>query len=169
MTATKLYNFADRQLDRQIEEIINFLNKPEGVKFKITPEGGYAVRLINKTGAASVKGTVITTSDTTDNAFKVQSAEFEACGVVYENGIADGSECWVVVTGIAEVLLKNGTASTRGYWTKCADTDGRAEVTTAPSGLGALATSEHFKEIGHCLESKGAGTNVLAKIVLHFN
>jgi len=27
----------------------------------------------------------------------------------------------------------------------------------------------HFREIGHCLESKEAGTDVLCKIALHFN
>jgi len=140
-----------------------------GAKFRITAEGGYAVKLTNKTGAASVKGSVVTTGGTIDNSFILQSSEFEAAGIVYETGVADGAECWVVITGIAEVLLKDGTAATRGNWTKCADTDGRAEVTTAPSGIGALATSEHFREIGHCLESKDAGTNVLAKLVLHFN
>jgi len=169
MPAHKTHNSENRKLDAQLEEIVHYLNNPEGEKFKITPEGGYAIRLTNDTGAASVKGSVVTTGGTVDNSFVLQSAEFEAIGVAYEDGIADGSECWVVVSGIAEVLLKDGTAATRGYWAKCADTDGRALVTTPPTGIGALSTSEHFMEIGHCLTSKDAGTNVLAKIVLHFN
>ena len=169
MPAHKTHNAENRKLDAQLEEIVHYLNSPEGEKFKTTPEGGYAIRLTNDTGAVSVKGSVVTAGATVDNSFKLQAAEFEAVGIVYEDGIADGSECWVVVGGIAEALLKDGTAATRGYWTRCADTDGRALVTTPPSGIGAIATSDHFKEIGHCLESKDAGTNVLAKLVLHFN
>lgn len=140
-----------------------------GGKVAFTPEGGLAVKLTNKTGAASVRGTVLTMSDGYDNAFELQTAEFDGVAVCYETGVADGSEAWCVVSGIAEVLLKDGTAATHGSWTKCADTDGRAEVTTPPTGIGALAVSEHFKEIGHCIEDKASGTDVLAKIVLHFN
>ena len=137
-------------------------------KVMMTPEGGIAVRLTNKTGSASVKGTVIAASSTTDNAFALQSNEYDAFGVVYEAGIADGQECWVVVFGIAEVLLKDTTASTRGYIALCADTDGRF-IATAPSGSPPMATDTHFKEIGHVIESKGAGTDVLCKCVIHFN
>lgn len=136
---------------------------------KFTAEGGLAIKLVNKTGSNSVKGTVVRTGTVNDTSFSVQTEEFEAIGIVYEDEIADGNDCFVVVSGIAEVLLKDGTAATRGYWVKCADTDGRAEVTTPPTGIGALSTSEHFKEIGHCIESKSSGTDVLAKIVLHFN
>ena len=56
-----------------------------------------------------------------------------------------------------------------GYWVKAADDDGRAEVTTSPSGVGAMTANEHFREIGHCLETVADGTDVLAKVVLHFN
>jgi hypothetical protein len=136
---------------------------------KFTPEGGLAVLLTNKTGAASVKGTVVTTGAVVDNSFEVQAAEYEAAGIVYDSGVADGSDCWVVVSGIAEVLMKDGVAPIRGDWCKCADTDGRAEATVPPVGIGALTVSEHFKEVGHCLESKAAGTDVLAKVLLHFN
>jgi hypothetical protein len=139
-------------------------------KAVITPEGGIAVSLINKTGVSSVKGSVVSTSTTTDNAFTLQANEFDSIGVVYTDGVADGSDCLVVVSGIAEVLLKNGTASTRGYWVKCADTDGRADASNSmPSGGSFALVDDHFKEVGHCLESKVAGTNVLAKCVLHQN
>jgi hypothetical protein len=49
-----------------------------------------------------------------------------------------------------------------------ADTDGRANVVANP-GSGLPATDLHFKECGHFIESKAAGTNVLAKAVIHFN
>lgn len=136
---------------------------------KFTPEGGLAILMTNRTGAASVKGSVVTTSSAYDKAFSLQTEEFEAAGIVYDSGVADGSECWVVASGIADVLIKDGVAPVRGSWTKCADVDGRGEPTIPPSGIGALAVSDHFREIGHCLESKAAGTNVLAKVLLHFN
>jgi len=143
--------------------------KAASTNVKFTPEGGLAIKLTNETGGNSVKGSVVHAGETVANSFELQSDEYDAIGVVYDDGIADGEECWVVVSGIAEVLLKDSTAATVGYWVKSADTDGRAEVTTAPSGIGAIAASEHFREIGHCLESATAGTDVLVKVVLHFN
>jgi len=139
-----------------------------GKNYLITPEGGFAVKLTNKTGAASVKGSLVHADETTDLAFSLQTVEFDTIGAVYEDGQPDGQPCFVVMSGIAEVLLEDGNAAVRGYWVKSSDTDGRAEVTTPPSGLGQVTTSEHFKEIGHCLESKDAGTDVLAKIAIHF-
>jgi len=86
-------------------------------------------------------------------------------GVMFEDGIADGQECWVVVSGIAEVLLVNSVATTRSYVAySSATVAGRIDTAaTVP------AATTHFREVGHTLESKTAGTNVLAKCVLHFN
>lgn len=152
---------------KTVSQIMTLLGLSATVKH--TAEGGIAVRLVNATGAASVKGSIVSAGTGTDGTFLLQAEEFDAMGVVYESGVANGQPCWVVVCGIAEVLLKDGTAATRGSWTKAADTDGRAEVTTPPVGVGALATSEHFREVGHCIQSAPAGVNVLAKVVLHFN
>lgn len=134
--------------------------------FKITKEGGYAIRLLNKTGANSVKGTVVMVSDTTDNAFKANIIDGDMpIGVVYESGIADGSACWVVVSGIADILLVDNIASTRGYVIYSSNTTaGRIDISeNAPAAI------THFREIGHSLESKVAGTNVLCKCAIHFN
>ena len=69
------------------------------------------------------------------------------------------------------MLLQDGTASTRGYWVRTSTTTaGRADATNvAPPGGTVSALEEHLKEIGHCLETKGSGTDVLAKCILHFN
>jgi hypothetical protein len=136
-------------------------------KLKRSVEGGLLIRLTNKTGSASVKGTLVKADTATDNAFILTGAnEVECIGVVYEAGVADGSECWIVVAGIAEVLLKDTTASTRGNWVETSDTAGRADATNAaPPGI----DPSHFQEIGHAIESKSGGTDVLAKIVMHFN
>jgi len=134
----------------------------------LTAEGGVAVKMTNKTGADTVKGTVVEASDSVDRAFDICPAdELDPIGVVYEAGVPDGSEALVVMYGIAEVLLEDGTASTRENWVGVsASQAGRANATTAaPPGL----VLNHFREMGHCLESKIAGTNVLAKIMMHFN
>lgn len=135
-------------------------------KWKITDEGGYAIKLTNKTGGASVKGTVVMVSDTTDNAFRANIVDSDMpIGVVYENSVADGQECFVVISGIAEVLLVNSVAITRGYIVySSATVAGRVD-----SAASAPAATQHFREIGHALESKVGGTNVLAKCSIHFN
>lgn len=164
----KTANFKDPILDRIIGEICRALQQPEWERFKITREGGFAIRLTNKTGAVSVKGTVITIATSADNAITLQTNEFDAIGVIYEDGRADGEEVWVVVTGRAQVLLADTTACTRGNLFICSPVDGRALAITNP-GSGLPATETHFKEIGHCTETVSAGTSKLAWAVLHFN
>jgi len=138
----------------------------------ITPEGGEARRILNKTGSASVKGTVVGISTVTDESFVVAPANSpQQIGVVYESGVADGSYCWVVTDGRAQVLLKDSTSSTRGNFVKVSDdTAGRADATLSdpPAGdTGAL--EDHMTEVGHALESKSGGTNVLCFIEIHRN
>ena len=155
---------------RKIHKIKKDMANAYSSKVKHTDIGGLAINLINKTGVNTVKGSIVSASSSSDNSFKLQASEYDAIGVVLEDGIADGQEAWVVISGVAEVLLENSTLSTRGNWVTCATTDGRANATaTAPSGGTIMALENHFKEIGHCLESKVAGTNVLAKCVIHFN
>jgi len=133
----------------------------------ITPEGGIAVKSKNKTGAASVKGTLLTASSTTDGGVDATGGSaYECVGVMYSDGVADGSDCYVVVSGIAEVLLKDSTSATRADWVGISDTAGRAEATAIPSPP---TDAGHFREIGHANESKASGTDVLCKIFLHFN
>lgn len=153
------------------DDTLRYENSSQFANFKITKEGGYAIKLLNNTGSSSVKGTLVSASPNIDNSFILQTNEFDTIGVVYEDGIANESSCWVVISGIAQVLLKNSTSATRGYWAIAADTDGRANI-TQPTPQPNNTLSEHtihFKEIGHCIESKNAGTDVLAKCVLHFN
>lgn len=131
-----------------------------------TNEWGFQVRLTNKTGGNSIKGEIVKASAGTDMAFdKVAADGLEPIGVIYEANVADGSECWIWVTGsVCQVLLKDTTGSTRGYWVSVSDTAGRADATTAAAPGVVLA---HFREIGHCLETKAGGTNVLARILFH--
>lgn len=147
------------------------LNTRLNNKILHTDIGGLAIQLTNKTGAPSIKGSVVSASTLNDMSIVLQSTELDSIGVVLESGIADGGLCWVVIQGIAEVLLKDNTAATRGNWVIAADTDGRANATQpTPQPNNTLSEhTTHFKEIGHCVESIVAGENKLAKVVLHFN
>lgn len=136
----------------------------------ITSEGGFYETFINKTGADSVKGTIVVanTANEVDNAVSIAPANSSfPIGVIYEDGIADGSNVKVVVYGKAQVLLKDTVASTRGWWCGVSDVAGRMyQSQTVPSA------TEHTYEIGHSLEYKAAGvagSNVLALVQIHFN
>ena len=134
-----------------------------------TNERGFLVKMINRTGGASVKGTLVAASTSADREAIKQANEYDTVGVVQEAGVAEGSEMWIWMTGsVCQVLFKDSVAATHGNILIAADTDGRAiDVTNPGSGLPAVET--HFKECGHVMESAGAGTDVLALAMLHFN
>lgn len=141
-------------------------------KILFTKEGGLAVRLINKTGAVSVKGTVVQPYNSTaiDNAVEKITQDIpDPIGVIYNDGIADGNYMWVVISGIADVLFIGNT--TRGHFARgfiSADVGYIAGyVLSEQVPVSPFATDKHFYEIGHIMESRvGAG---LAKVILHFN
>lgn len=134
-----------------------------------TNERGYLIKMINRTGASSVKGLLVSCSTATDREVIKQANEYDTIGVIEEAGVAEGSEMWVWMTGsVCQVLMKDTVAAVRGDILLAADTDGRAIGTSNP-GSGLPATDTHFKECGHFLESKTGGTDVLALAVLHFN
>ncbi len=137
----------------------------------ITPLGGIAIQLTNKTGAPSVKGTVTRLSAADDDSFILTDvSDNEPSGIVFEDGIADGSLCWVVILGIAEVLLVNTTAGTHGNWVFASATAGRADATlAAPPGGGIPELDQHMQEVGHCLQSIAGGVDVLCRILIQFN
>ena len=147
-------------------EITNASASVTGPKFKITPEGGYAIEMTNRNGSSVSKGMVVCSSKSYDFSFELSGVNsIDAVGVVYDPTISSGSDGYIVVSGIADVMLKNSTASTHGNFVYASDTAGRAlaDSVSPPS------TTEHWRELGHCIESKSSGTNVVAKCVLHFN
>ena len=131
----------------------------------VTPDGGFYITLTNKTGAVSKKGTIVVASTTQDNAVAIAPANSDSpIGIILENGIVDGQPVKVVVSGKAYVLLKDGLASTHGYWCGVSSTQaGRMSQLVNPN------PATHWAELGHSLESKTAGTDVLSLVVLHFN
>ena len=165
------------ELNAQLIRISERLNKIDdynvGIyndKIKLTPEGGLAIRLMNATGASSIKGYCVTTSDTKTEAVKLVPINVpDAIGVFYEAGISDGALAWIVIAGIADVYF--WMATTRGYLARTgltADTGeiaGQAMSEVVPTSP--FSVDKHFCEIGHILETRA--TPGLAKCVLHFN
>lgn len=99
------------------------------------PEGGVYQTFINATGGASVKGTLVQSSLTVNNAVESTPADSSMpIGVIYEDGIANGNPVKVFTYGRAEVLLKDGVASSRGYWCGVSDQAGRMyKAATVPA------------------------------------
>ena len=130
---------------------------------KITPEGGYAVKLTNMTGAPSIMGQIVGIKTGTNNAFDHTAVDATYnLGVVYEAGVEDAAECWVVVSGIAQVLMKN--AAVRGQMCRIPlnnDVGGAAGYAMAAEQPG---TASVYK-IGDVLET--AEAEVLCKVLLH--
>ena len=131
----------------------------DATKVKMTELGGIAVQMVNKTGAPSVKGTVVVASSTTDNGCAIaDTSADDAIGVIFDSGVADGSPVWVVVIGVAEVLIEDATeASRRAYVSMSTTVAGRANA----AGVAASTL-----DIGSCIKSADAGTTVLATVML---
>lgn len=137
----------------------------ESEKFKLTAIGGYAIKLTNKTGGNTVAGTVVCvyTATAIDDAFvSCPLSDDGAIGIVLDAGVSDGSEAWVVVSGIADVLMDAGGAVRGDRITTSGNTVGSGDVWNTGG-----AVARHFQEIGHCIESIGAGAG-LARCVVHF-
>ena len=129
---------------------------------KITDIGGYAIKLINRTGSNTVQGDVVQVSTAnTDAVIKAVSNSEIPIGVFLDSGIADGSRAWVVISGIADVH-SDTTGFSIGDWLRTDTVPGRVD-----GGSPAPDPVKHTQEIGHAVESAvGSG---LGRAVLHFN
>lgn len=133
-------------------------------KVKLTAEGGVAILMVNGTGGTSVVGNTVALDTSNDSKFILAPTNAEMpIGVVY-NAVADGASAWIVVAGIASVLFKDGVAPLHGSVAFSSSAAGRADCSATLPGV-----ESHNREIGHCMESKSAGTNVVANCLLHWN
>ncbi len=137
---------------------------------KFTPEGGIAIKVINDTGAASIKGMIVKASFTLDNGVSIIPIDNpDPIGIIYDDGIPNGEYIWIVTRGKAEVLYS--TPVTRGTFSRVPqslDTSpvaGQAINEALP--VPPFSTDKHFQEIGHPAESRG--TPGLAMTYIHFN
>lgn len=139
-------------------------------KAVFTEAGGMLVKLINKTGEASVIGTVVQADSTVNKGCsKIVKDVPTPIGVIHEEGIPDGQPVWVCIWGVCDVLYTNAAVRgqfARGFLTSdgASYVAGKALCEAAPTSP--FASDKHFYEIGHVLETTaGAG---LASTVLHF-
>ena len=126
-----------------------------------TDIGGDAIKLTNKTGGNTVAGQLVIASTGTADAFETAGiSDDRVIGVVLDAGVADGSEAWIMKSGIANVLIDAGGTALG---------DRIISSTTAGSGLvdNGPASPQHFQEIGHCIEAIGGAG--LARCVIHLN
>lgn len=142
-----------------------FSEKAGGSNCGFTPEGGIYQTFINNSGT-SVKGTIVIASASVDNAVDIApGASKSPIGIIYEDDIENGELVKVVTSGKAAVLLENTKHSTRGYWCGVSDTAGRMyQKISAPTTI-----TEHSREIGHSLENKNSGTDILSIVQLQFD
>lgn len=127
--------------------------------------------MINKTGAPSVKGTIVMMGTVVDDSFIVATASTAMpIGVVLDDGVPDGEYCRIVRDGPAQLLLKDTVSSAVGNWVYMSDVAGRADASlAAPPGGTVTALETHMSELGHCRETKTGGTDVLAWCIVHLN
>jgi hypothetical protein len=117
----------------------------------ITDEGGTTTVLVNDTGANSVKGTLVKGSSS--GASSVVAGDTTWVGVIYEDGIKDGNDVRVVVSGIAQVLLKDTIGATQGDLLGISSVAGRVDTT-------------YTVKVGQALETVAGGTDVLISVLL---
>ncbi len=127
----------------------------------ITPSGGLAIKLSNKTGSTISKGMLVKASSNDDNAV-VLATGTDAMGVSYED-ITDNSEGWIVVSGVAEVLPFSDDSPVRGDIVRIHESqNGYGDFSDTSSSTFEL----HSRVIGHCIKSASAGE--LATVVVKF-
>lgn len=141
----------------------------ESADVRLTPEGGLAIQLLNVTGSNVLKGSLLSSSPgTSDLSFVLCSSQYDGIGTAYEF-IPATKRGWVTISGVADFLLQNGTSAVRGDWIRASTVEGRCTPNSPPAGLGAITADEHFKEIGHCLETKAGAADVFVKGIIRFN
>lgn len=133
-------------------------------KAAITPEGGFAVYMLNNSGVQIDKGMCVRASTTVNEAVEACPIDDEfPVGIAYAN-IPNGSSGWIVIGGRAEVLVEAAAVPAAGYWLGVSNgTAGRARTQAGSPG----STVLHFREIGHALGAKDVNNLVYAFI--HFN
>lgn len=130
-------------------------------RVKMTPTGGLAINLINNTGLNTVAGQIVRADPNLTDSFNTAgNGELQAIGVVLEGGQPTATRAWVVVSGIADVLM-GGAGCAIGDRIIAGAVGGTGDVDNGP------AVAVHFQEVGHAIQADAIGGN-LARVVIHF-
>jgi hypothetical protein len=135
-------------IGRWAEDLVDQVNQLQSF---ITTEGGITSVLNNGTGANSIKGTLV--KGGASGASSVVAGDTSWVGVIYENNRSDGDTVRVVVSGIAQVLLKDTVGVTVGELVGISSVAGRVDTT-------------YTVKVGQVLETIIAGTDQLVTVLL---
>lgn len=123
-------------------------------------ERGSLAKIINRTGATSVKGTLVAASTAYSAAVMLPVTGYDVIGVVYESGIANGSSMWIWLPGShCRALLVNSTGMSRGQRMA-------ASLTTLGRMTTSTSDTDHAR-IGFSLQVQSGGTDILG--IIAFN
>jgi len=135
-----------------------------GPKVFITPEGGYAIQLVNNSGAILNPGEIVRADPANDDSVILAEIASELpLGICYTT-TPKLAPAWIVVAGMADVLIDNPGGCGRNYWVGVSgNVAGQGTAVNASPGNVPL----HFREIGHTIRQIGGAG--LVRCVLHFN
>lgn len=124
--------------------------------------GGLAIKLINKTGAPSVRGEVLANDVANDFSVTLTGISDEVAVCTFlEDGVPDGDWAWVVIQGVAPFKADAGGFG-KGDWLNTSATAGRAQGGAHPP-----SPVIHFQELGHAIQD--AAANAVGLGIIHFN
>ncbi len=125
---------------------------PGGRQFSLGRTAGdltcLTVPMTNRTGANSVAGDVVTIQLITNDYSFVKAAGLAStavCGVVVQNGIADGAPVLIAIAGLATVTCTTAGAVARGDILQTSATAGQAQTVVSPAvgtGFGKALTAK---------------------------
>lgn len=84
--------------------------------FRITKEGGVAIKLTNKSGATITKGKVVSLATNYNAAFILCTNGYKPTGVVYDTSVTNNGVAWIIKNGMADVLLETNSTVIAGNY-----------------------------------------------------
>lgn len=143
-------------------------------RLRLHPRGSFDVLMINKTGAPSVLGTIVSMDPIQDQGVVVSPAQDLSIHLIVQSvGIPDGGWIWCTLFGRCQVLLADSTATSRNNWIRAHATiagraDGTGSIMPDESNPEVFPTStrKHLFGMGRSLEDVTAGTDKLAWIMM---
>jgi len=121
-----------------------------------------ALKLINRTGAASTIGTAVQLNPSYEDSVYLSNNDDTTMGVVYSNGVSNGSDIWIGVIGFMRVLLKDGEEALRGITVTNSSTPGRLKGSIYVNNPYIYSLTFGLK--GFFTDNVSSGTSVLAPI-----
>jgi len=130
----------------------------------LVASGSEVIKLINKTGGSSTKGTVVSI-DGPGSVKKCVAGQDGAIGIIVDSGIPQGEYVKIAISGIAEVLFLNApTAGQMARTFLTTDTPKEDGKAVAEDYSPSITGEKQFCKLGFCLETKNAPG--LAHVVL---